>query len=68
MSTPRASSAVGLTLSWPVYLGALPCIGSKTATVVADVGARRDAEAADQPGAEVADDVAVEVGQQEHVV
>ena len=34
----------------------------------ADVGARRDAETADQPGREVADDVAVQVGQDEHVV
>ena len=34
----------------------------------ADVGARRDAEAADQPGAQVADDVAVQVRQHEHVV
>ena len=34
----------------------------------ADVGARRDAEAADQPGAQVADDVAVQVRQDQHVV
>ena len=33
-----------------------------------DVGARRDAEAADQPGRQVADDVAVEVRQDQDVV
>ena len=35
--------------------------------VGADVAARRDAEAADEPGGQVADDVAVEVRQHEHV-
>ena len=34
----------------------------------ADVGARRDAEPADQAGAQVADDVAVQVRQHQHVV
>ena len=35
--------------------------------VLADVRARRDAEPADEAGSEVADDVAVEVRQDEHV-
>ncbi len=61
-------SAVGLTLFWPVYFGALPWVGSKTAASCADVGAGGHAQAADQPGAQVAEDVAVEVGQHEHVV
>ena len=59
--------AVGLTLFWPLYLGAEPCVASKTADVGADVAARRDAEAADEPGGQVADDVAVEIRQHEHV-
>ncbi len=39
---------MGLTLFWPVYFGAEPCVGSKTAAFVADVRAGRQAEAADR--------------------
>ncbi len=47
--------------------GAEPCTASKTAHVIADVRARHDAEPADQPRAQVAQHVAVEVLEQEHV-
>ena len=53
---------------WPLYFGAEPCVGSKTAALCAEVRSRREAEPADQAGAEVGDDVAVEVRQHEHVV
>ena len=41
--------------------------GLEDRRVVADVGAGHDAQAADQAGAQVADDVAVEVLHQQHV-
>ena len=66
--TPDRISAVGLALSWPAYFGAEPWTGSKTAASVADVGAGRDAQAADEARAQVADDVAVQVRQDQHVV
>ncbi len=47
--------------------GALPCTASKTAEVRADVRAWHDAEPADQPGAQVGDDVAVQVREQQDV-
>ena len=65
---PERIMAVGLTLFRPLYFGAEPWVASKIAIVVADVGARGDAEAADEARAEVGQDVAVEVGQHEHVV
>ena len=68
MSMPESIIAIGLTLFWPAYFGAEPCVGSKTAASLAEVRAGREAEAADQAGAEVGDDVAVEVRQHEHVV
>ena len=66
--TPDRISAVGFALFWPAYLGAEPWTGSKTAASVADVGARRDAEPADEARRQVAHDVAVQVRQDEHVV
>ena len=41
--------------------------GLEDRAVGTDVGARRDAEAADETGREVREDVAVEVGEHEHV-
>ena len=67
MSIPERIIGVGLTRFWPVYFGAEPCVASKTAHVGADVAAGRHAEAADQAGSQVADDVAVEVRQHEDV-
>ena len=67
MSFPDRIIAIGLTLFWPVYFGAEPCVASKTAASGADVRAGRDAEPADEAGSEVGDDVAVEVRQHEHV-
>src|SRR6266540_1651501 len=32
ISIPESSWAIGLTLFWPAYFGAEPCVGSKTAT------------------------------------
>ena len=34
ISTPESISAVGLTLFWPLYLGAEPCVASKMAPSV----------------------------------
>src|SRR5207244_10791164 len=33
ISIPDSIWAIGLTLFWPAYLGAEPCVGSKTATL-----------------------------------
>ena len=68
MRAPLRMVAVGFTLFLPVYLGAEPWIGSKTAMVVAHVGAWGHAQAAHQAGAEVAQDVAKQVGGHDHVV
>jgi hypothetical protein len=58
---------MGLTLYCPAYLGALPWVGSKTAYLSPRL-ARGEAEAADEAGAEVADDVAEHVLGDEHRV
>ena len=42
--------------------------GLEHGRVGADVGARRHAEPADEPRGEIGDDVAVQVGEHEHVV
>ena len=68
MSTPESIIAIGLTLFRPAYFGAEPCVGSKTAAFVAEVRPGREPQAADQPRAQVGDDVAVQVRQHEHVV
>ena len=68
MSTPRNIIAIGLALFCPAYFGALPCVASKTAYLVADVRPRREPEPAVKPGAEVDEDVAVEVRHHHHVV
>ena len=54
--------------SLPAYFGAVPCVASKNADVVADVGAGRHAEAADLRRAGVRQVVAVQVRRGEHVV
>ena len=51
----------------PAMSGAEPCTASKIAAFVADIRARRRAEAADQPGHQVGQDVAEQVGRDDHV-
>ena len=51
----------------PLVLGGGSVCGLEDGSVLADVRARRDPEAADEPGGEVADDVAVEVRQHQDV-
>ena len=55
-------------MSLPAMSGAEPCTASKMAQSMAEVGAGHQAEAADEGRAEVADDVAVEVFEQQRVV
>ena len=68
MSIPESSCAIGLTLFWPGVLrrGAVRRLEDGDALAVVRAG--REAEAADHAGAEVGEDVAVEVRQHEHVV
>ena len=54
--------------SSPAYFGADPWTGSKTAPSTPMFAPGATPEAADEPRREVADDVAVQVGQDEHVV
>ena len=65
---PESICAIGLTLFWPGVLrrGAVRRLEDRDA--LAEVRARSDAEPADHPGAEVGEDVAVEVREHEHVV
>ena len=60
--------AIGFTLYWPAYLGALPWLGSKTPSFVADVGRAGEAQAADHLRREVADDVAEEIRRHQDAV
>ena len=66
--TPERITLPGLILSRFAYLGAVPCVASNTADAVADVAARRDAEAADLRRGRVGDVVAVEVRRRDHGV
>ena len=61
-------SEPGLTLSWPAYFGAVPCVASKNATSSEMFAAGRDADAADLRGERVRDVVAVQVRRRDHVV
>ena len=65
---PESIIAIGLTLFWPAYFGRRAVRRLEDRDVRAEVAAGREAEPADQAGAEVGDDVAVEVRQHEHVV
>ena len=61
-------SEPGLTLSWPAYFGAVPCVASNMRDVVGHVRAGRDADASDLGGERVGDVVAVQVRRRDHVV
>ena len=65
--SPESRSAVGFARFLSAMSGALPCTASNTADVEADVRAGHDAETADEAGAQIRDDVAVQVRQQQHV-
>ena len=48
--------------------GADPCTASKDRALMAEIRARHKAKAADKRGAEIADDIAVEILKQQRVV
>ena len=47
--------------------GALPCTASKTRDLRAEIGRADHAESADEAGAQIRHDVAVQIRQQQHV-
>ena len=65
---PERIRAVGLTLFRPLYFGALPCVASKTSTVGAEVHARGHAEATDDAGRQIAENIAVKVRQHDNII
>ena len=67
ISTADCISAVGLARPLPGDIGRGAVDGFEDGVVVADIGARHDAQPAHQPGGEVRNDVAVEVRQHQHV-
>ena len=68
ISAPDRIRAVGLTLFCPLYLGALPCVASKTAPSGPILAPGATPSPPTRPATQVAQDVAVQVGQHEHVV
>ena len=66
--TPESITELGLITSLSAYLGAVPCVASKHAEAVADVGARRDAQAAHLGRAGIRQIIAVQVRRGEHLI
>ena len=68
MSTPESIIAIGFTLFWPGVLGRRTVGRFEDGRRRPRSWRRRETEAADQAGAEVGDDISVEVRQDEDVV
>ncbi len=60
--------AIGFTLYWPAYFGALPWLGSNTPSLSPMLAEHAKPESADHLRREVADDVAEEVRRDHHAV
>ncbi len=65
---PLSIIAIGLATFLPAYFGALPWVASKSAISSPVLAPGREAQAADEAGAEVAEDVTEQVGHHHDVV
>ena len=68
ISMPERIRAVGLTLFWPLYFGALPCVASNTAPSGPMFAPGATPRPPTRPAARSLSDVAVQVRQHQHVV
>ena len=65
---PERISAVGLTLFWPLYFGAEPCVGSNSAQSSPIFAPGATPRPPTRPAQRSREDVAVEVLHHQHVV